>query len=209
MSVRVKICGITRLQDALLACALGADALGFVFYRQSPRYVSYAQAAAIIKKLPPFVTTVGLFVNPTQAQVDAALAQCPLDRLQFHGDESADFIAQQERPCIKAVAIAQKSDLASIKAYDCPVLLDAKAPKGVYGGTGLCFDWSMVADLQHKHACILAGGLNSKNISQAMSIRLWYAVDVSSGVETEAGIKSSQRLRAFFATLKRAKQAKG
>jgi len=119
---RIKVCGITRLEDALAASALGVDAIGFVFYKKSPRYIEPMKAAAIIRELPPFVSAVGLFVNPEQAFIDEVLTCSPLGVIQLHGDESPDFCQQ----------------------YTCSILLDTKAPKGVYGGTGHSFDWSLL-----------------------------------------------------------------
>lgn len=138
--VRIKVCGITRAEDALLAASLGADAVGFVFYDKSPRFIPPMKAAAIIRALPPFVSTVGLFVNPGQDEIDDALKHCPLDVLQLHGEETPEFCEAQTRRVIKAVPIREKADLNIAHAYHCSVLLDAKAPQGVYGGTGETFN---------------------------------------------------------------------
>ncbi len=192
--LRLKICGITRLEDALLASALGVDALGFVFYKKSPRYIDPKDAQNIIQQLPPLMTMVGLFVNPTQQDIDDTLAQCALDVIQLHGDESADFCQQQSRRVMKAVAISTPDDMDKVKAFDCAVLLDAKAPEGVYGGAGKAFDWSMLERLEHRHPLILAGGINSSNIVKAKQVRGLYALDVSSGVESEKGIKDKQKM---------------
>jgi len=199
--VRLKICGITRTEDALLAANIGADAIGFVFYDKSPRFISPIKAAAIIRELPPFVSAVGLFVNASQQEIDATLAACPLDVLQLHGDETPEFCAAQQHRVIKALPIRDASDGQAIAAYDCPVLLDAKAPPGVYGGTGMVFDWSLVADLQHRHPLLLAGGLNADNIAAALAVRHWYALDVSSGVETAPGIKDAVALQRLMKRL--------
>ncbi|MDQ6988202.1 MAG: phosphoribosylanthranilate isomerase [Mariprofundaceae bacterium] len=199
--VRIKICGITRVADALLAAELGADAVGFVFYEKSPRFISPLASADIIRQLPPLVSAVGLFVNATQQEIDATLAVCPLDVLQLHGDETAAFCAVQTRRVIKAVAIRQAADVDAIAAYDCPVLLDAKAPSGVYGGAGKVFDWSLVANLQHRHPLLLAGGLHAENVAAALAVRHWHALDVSSGVESAAGIKDADKLRQLMAMM--------
>ncbi len=193
-NLRLKVCGITRLEDALLASSLGVDALGFVFYKKSPRYIDPKDAQNIIQQLPPFMTVVGLFVNPTQQEVDEALTQCALDVIQLHGDESADFCQQQSRRVVKAVAISTPDDVDKIKAFDCAVLLDAKAPDGVYGGAGKAFDWSMLANIKHKHPLILAGGIDSENIIDAKQVKGLYALDVSSGVESAKGIKDKQKM---------------
>jgi len=205
---RIKVCGITRMHDALLAADLGVDALGFVFYKASPRYIEAAEVAKIICKLPPFVSTVGLFVNTNQQDIDATLATCPLDILQLHGDETPEFCAAQRRRVIKALPIRESGDVQAVAAYDCAVLLDAKAPPGVYGGTGEAFDWSLVADLQHAHPLLLAGGLNAGNIPAALAVRhgvrKWHALDVSSGVETAPGIKDAVALRHLMQTVNNA-----
>lgn len=194
---RVKICGITRMADAMQAAELGADALGFVFYEASPRYIAPQDAAVIIRDLPPFVSAVGLFVNASQQQIDTALQHCPLDVLQLHGDESPEFCAAQVRRVIKAVPVREAADTARIADFDCPVLLDAKAPPGVYGGTGSSFDWGLVRDVEHAHPLILAGGLDAANVSLAMAVRQWHALDVSSAVEVAPGIKDAEKMRLF------------
>jgi phosphoribosylanthranilate isomerase len=194
MPLRLKICGITRLEDALLASSLGVDALGFVFYEKSPRYISPKDASVIIQQLPPFMTAVGLFVNPSQQEVDAALAECPLDIIQLHGNESPAFCQQQTVRVIKAVPISKKEDLAHIQAFACSVLLDAKAPNGVYGGSGTSFDWSMLDGVSHTHPLMLAGGINSQNIQDAKAVKGLYALDVSSGVESAKGVKDKEKM---------------
>ncbi len=194
---RLKVCGITRVEDALAASRLGVDALGFVFYEKSPRYISPGRAAAIIRQIPPFVSAVGLFVNPSQAEIDAVLTQCPLGVIQLHGDETPEFCQAQARRVVKAVAIRTAEDVARVTQFPCPVLLDAKAPPGVYGGTGRCFDWSLLEGLRHRYPLILAGGLNADNIVQALQIRPWFAVDVSSGVELSPGIKDEEKIKAL------------
>ncbi|MDX8395514.1 MAG: phosphoribosylanthranilate isomerase [Mariprofundaceae bacterium] len=195
---RIKICGITRLEDARVASSLGVDAVGFVFYKKSPRYIDPQKATAIIRKLPPFVSAVGLFVNPTQEEIADVLSHCPLGVIQLHGDESTEFCESQRRRVIKAIPVSSKEDLELAKQYNCPLLLDAKAPKGVYGGTGSSFDWSLLDDFRHDHPLTLAGGLNSDNVEQALAVRPWFALDVSSGVETSPGIKDETRMRDFI-----------
>ena len=206
---RIKVCGITRLEDARLAAGLGVDALGFVFYDKSPRFVPPPHAAAIIRALPPFITAVGLFVNPSQEEIDATFAHCPLDVLQLHGDESPEFCEAQQRRVIKALAVSAPDDLKLLPAYDCPVLLDAKAPPGVWGGAGKRFDWDMVKELTHDHALLLAGGLDADNVGEALAIRQWDAVDVSSGVESMPGLKDADRLRRFVRAVRAADERQG
>ncbi|MDX8382564.1 MAG: phosphoribosylanthranilate isomerase [Ghiorsea sp.] len=195
--VRIKLCGITRLEDALSASALGVDAIGFVFYKESPRYIESIKAAAIIRKLPPFISAVGLFVNPTQSEIDDVLHDCSLDVIQLHGNESPEFCLAQPRRVVKALPVATADDLNAVQDYACTVLLDAKAPDGVYGGTGHCFDWSLLASLKHDFPIILAGGLNAENVRDALPLRDWFAVDVSSGVEHSQGIKDKKKMVAF------------
>ncbi|MDQ7003661.1 MAG: phosphoribosylanthranilate isomerase [Ghiorsea sp.] len=192
--LRLKICGITRLEDALWASRLGVDALGFVFYEKSPRYINPAKAQEIIEQLPPFITVVGLFVNPSQLFIDDVLDVCQLDVLQLHGEETPAFCAVQSRRVIKAVPIVSAGDVKRIHDFNCTVLLDAKAPKDIYGGTGCSFDWNVLKGLQHHHPLILAGGVDVSNVQKALSIDNIYALDVSSGVESSKGIKDRQKM---------------
>jgi len=194
---RIKICGITRLEDALQASQLGVDAIGFVFYNKSPRYIDPQKAASIIRQLPPFVSAVGLFVNPTQDFIAEVLQTVPLGVIQLHGDETPDFCAAQRRRVMKAIAISSVDDLKRAKRFRCPLLLDAKAPAGVYGGTGKSFDWSILQAFKHDFPLSLAGGLNIDNVDSAMAIRQWFALDVSSGVESSPGIKDAEKMSAF------------
>ncbi|MDQ6990147.1 MAG: phosphoribosylanthranilate isomerase [Mariprofundaceae bacterium] len=198
LRTRTKICGITRLEDALFASSLGVDALGFVFYKKSPRYIEPMKAAAIIRELPPFVSAVGLFVNPSQQEIDDVLSCCPLGVVQLHGDESPEFCQAQHRRVIKAIAVNDADDLKRAKQYDCPVLLDAKAPKGVYGGTGHSFDWSLLQGFEHDYPLILAGGIDINNVNAALACRQWFALDVSSGVEISPGMKDSIKMKALI-----------
>jgi phosphoribosylanthranilate isomerase len=195
--VRSKICGITRVEDALSAVEAGADAIGLVFYDKSPRAVSVAQAMAIIRALPPFVTTVGLFVNASRAEIR--------DLLQFHGDETPEQCEGHGRPFIKALRVQSDMDLhAHCAAFSgaAGVLLDTFVA-GVPGGTGEVFDWSLVPPGLAKPV-ILAGGLVSGNVAEAIAQVRPYAVDVSGGVEASKGIKDPQRVRDFVAAVRRA-----
>ncbi|MDX8405353.1 MAG: phosphoribosylanthranilate isomerase [Mariprofundus sp.] len=198
---RVKICGITRLEDALVASELGVDALGFVFYKRSPRYITPQKAAAIIRALPPFVSVVGLFVNPTQTEIDEVLLSCPIGVIQLHGDETPEFCQAQSRRVLKAIAVSSQEDLKRAGRYNCAVLLDAKAPAGVYGGTGSSFDWSLLQGFKHAYPLSLAGGLNIGNLPDALAHRQWFALDVSSGVEASPGIKDTDKMRTFIAAV--------
>lgn len=205
MSTRVKICGITNLGDALAAVEAGADALGFVFYAPSKRYVTPEQAGEIIRKLPPFVTTVGLFVNADVDFVESVLATAQLDLLQFHGDESNADCVRFGRPFIKALRV--KPDLDLMQAFSAypdarGILLDAYRP-GVPGGTGEVFDWDLIPD-EIAGAITLAGGLDATNVARAVAAVGPYAVDVSGGVEAAPGQKDGAKVSAFVEAAKTA-----
>ena len=205
--VRTKICGITRSGDAAAAVASGADALGFVFFATSPRHVTAAQAADIIRGLPPFVTTVGLFVNASEREVRAVLDVVPLSLLQFHGDEDNAFCSRFGRPWIKALAMKPAQDImATIAAYPdaSGILLDAWHPD-LRGGTGHSFDWTTFPSQAGK-PLILAGGLTPDNVGQAILQTRPYAVDVSGGVEQAKGIKDARLIAAFLAEVRKAEE---
>lgn len=197
--VRVKICGITRVEDALACARLGADAIGLVFYAPSPRHVSVAQARAIMVALPPFITTVGLFVDARPAEVQAVLSQLPLDMLQFHGDETPEYCRAFGRPYLKALRVKPGSDLvqyASAFAEAKGLLLDAHV-EGIAGGTGQAFDWSLIP-VHLPLPVVLSGGLSPANVSEAIRHVRPAAVDVSSGVEAAKGIKDADKIAAFM-----------
>lgn len=203
--VRSKICGITRIEDALLAIAAGADALGFVFYPPSPRAITVAQAQVIIAALPPFVTTVGLFVNIGRRELNELLSVLPLDLLQFHGDETPADCAGYQRPYIKALRVKPGDDIAQLAApyaQASGILLDTFVP-GVPGGTGAAFDWSLVPP-DFSKPIILAGGLTAENVFAAIEQVQPYAVDVSGGVEASKGIKDSLKVELFLREVRRA-----
>lgn len=196
--VRVKICGITNLDDALVAVEAGADALGFVFFKGSPRHISPEQAGAVIRRLPPFVQIVGLFVNEEQATVNAIADQCGLDIVQLHGDESPDYCRAVKRRIIKAFRVKDESVLNDIASY--PVascLLDAWSP-AAYGGTGTTFNWEIAAKAAAEQTIILAGGLTPENVAEAIATVRPYAVDVSSGVESAPGKKDAALVNSFI-----------
>jgi phosphoribosylanthranilate isomerase len=201
---RVKICGITRLEDALAAARLGAHAIGLVFYERSPRHVSIAQAAQLAAALPPFVSTVGLFVDADPAFVREVLAAVPLDLLQFHGDETPEYCAQFGRPYLKAIRVRAGVDLLQCAArYEGgrALLLDAHV-EGIPGGTGATFDWKLIpAELPLP--VILSGGLEASNVAAGVERVRPYAVDVSSGVEAAKGIKDAAKIAAFINEVKR------
>jgi phosphoribosylanthranilate isomerase len=201
---RIKICGITREQDALAAASNGADALGLVFYEKSPRNVSLGQAAQLARAIPPFVTVVGLFVNPAVEYVREVLAKVPMDVLQFHGEDTAEFCGQFGRPYLKAIRVRAGVDLVQCAAaYRVAqgLLLDAFV-EGTQGGTGESFDWSLIPqDLPLP--VILSGGLHAGNVAQAIRQVRPYGVDVSSGVEASKGIKDAAKIAAFINEVKR------
>lgn len=198
MRTRVKICGITRQQDAVFAANSGADAIGLVFYPPSPRAISVAQAQNVTRGLPPFVSTVALFVNPDVADVSRCLDAVSIDIIQFHGDESPEFCSQFGKPYIKAVRMKSDTNLTQLaETYGSAkaLLLDTYQP-GVPGGTGATFDWSLIHQIEKP--IILAGGLNTDNVAEAIKQVRPFAVDVSGGVESEKGIKSHDKISAFM-----------
>jgi phosphoribosylanthranilate isomerase len=196
--VRVKICGITRPEDALLAASLGADALGLVFYQGSKRAVSLQQALRIRQVLPAFVSLVGLFVNPDRKQVESVISQLYLDCLQFHGNEEAPFCQSFTVPYIKAIRVQTGRDPMP-EIQNSAILLDAYDPEQA-GGTGKQFDWSVARGCAEQSSLpiVLAGGIDAHNAAQAIrEVKPW-ALDLSSGVESEPGLKDPERLKAFF-----------
>jgi len=196
---RVKICGITSIQDAHNVCAAGADSIGLVFYEKSPRNVSIAQAKEICDSLPPFITCVGLFLDASSDFVNSILAEVKLDLLQFHGLETPEFCDSFSRPYIKAIGMKEISSedefSQATKQYTNAkgFLVDSHST-GKAGGTGNTFDWKNVPQLQQK-PIILAGGLNPENIGDALQQLDLYGVDLSSGVESQAGIKDPEKIK--------------
>jgi phosphoribosylanthranilate isomerase len=201
--VRIKICGITRFEDALLAANEGADAIGLVFHPDSPRALGPEAARAIACGLPPFIARTGLFVNADAAFVRMTLEAAPLDLLQFHGDERPDYCRAFGRPYIKAIRMADGTDLTALERQfsdAAALLLDACVP-GRAGGTGRTFDWNLVPAAR-RLPFILAGGLTPENVADGIRrVRPW-AVDVSGGVEAAKGIKDPARVRAFIAAVR-------
>lgn len=198
MRTRVKICGITRQQDADFAAESGADAIGLVFYPPSPRAISFAQANTITANLAPFVSKVALFVDPDKDLVSRCLDELSVDILQFHGDESPDFCHQFEMPYLKAVRMRDGVNLQEVAddySTASALLLDTYQP-GLPGGTGKTFDWSQISRIDKP--IILAGGLHASNVLQAIHQVQPYAVDVSGGVESDEGIKSHEKISTFM-----------
>lgn len=196
--VKVKICGITSLTDALLALDAGADALGFVFHPASPRNVSPELAADIIRRLPPFVQTIGLFVNEPLDRINGTADACGLDVIQLHGDEPPPFCAAVRRRVIKALRVRDESSLTPMASYQVSAfLLDAWSPRA-HGGTGTTFNWDVAANIADQERIILAGGLTVDNVAEAIRRVRPYGVDVSSGVESAPGIKNQDKIREFI-----------
>ncbi|MDR9435825.1 MAG: phosphoribosylanthranilate isomerase [Thiohalophilus sp.] len=204
MRTRVKICGITRPQDAIAAAQAGADAIGLVFYPASPRAVEIDQAREIVTALPPFVTTVGLFVDAEEATVRQVLTALPLDILQFHGDESPEACRYYARPYIKALRMREEADVlgAAREYHDAAGLLLDTYQAGVPGGTGDRFDWRRVP-AHLTTPVVLAGGLTPENVAEAVITARPYGVDVSGGVESQKGIKDAYKIRSFIAEVDR------
>lgn len=205
MATAVKICGITRLEDALAAVRAGAHAIGLVFCRASPRCVAPAEAGAIIRALPPFITTVGLFVDAPAAEVSSTLAQAPVQLLQFHGAERPDYCRQFRRPYVKAVRMRPGVDLLQYARdyHDARALLLDAYVEGLHGGSGIAFDWGLIPS-GLPLPVILSGGLTAGNVGDAVRRVRPCAVDVSSGVESGKGIKDAARIAAFIAGVRNA-----
>ena len=200
-TVKVKICGVTRPEDALAAVRLGADALGFNFWPRSKRYLPPAEARAIVRGLPPFVTAVGLFVDPTVDEVRSAADASGVVLAQLHGDETPELCLAMPLPVLKAIRVADGSSLAQLASYDVRgFLLDA--PSEGYGGSGKVIDWSLVAEVAREMPIVLAGGLTPDNVAEAVrTVRPW-AVDVASGVESAPGVKDEEKMRGFIEAAK-------
>jgi phosphoribosylanthranilate isomerase len=199
--VRVKICGITRSEDALLAAQLGADALGFNFWPKSKRFIEPEAARAIVAKLPPFVVPVGVFVNQTEDEIRAAAARAGVEVIQLHGDESPEFCTRFDLPVLKAIRVEELRSLAALASYEVNgFLLDT--PSRGFGGSGRPFDWTLAEGISECGSIILAGGLTPENVAAAIqAVRPW-AVDVASGVESSPGVKDPAKLIRFIQAAK-------
>lgn len=207
MKTRIKICGLTREEDVDAAVAAGADAIGFVFYPPSPRYVTPQRAAELARRIPPFVDVVGLFVNETPETVLATCAVAPISLLQFHGDETPAYCQQFARPWLRAARVRPGLDLVEFaRAYSEArgLLLDAFVEG--YGGGGHVFDWTLIPPGLPGHL-VLSGGLNADNVGDAIRRVRPVAVDVSSGVEMRKGIKDHDKIAAFVAAVRKADES--
>lgn len=201
--LRMKICGITNLEDALLACELGADALGFIFFSQSPRAITPRAARTIIDELPPYVTPVAVVVNESVAAVSEIMAVSRCRVAQLHGEEPPDYLERLAWPAVKGFSVATTQDLDVMGRYTLArgFLLDTKVA-GQYGGTGMSFDWRLAREAKKfGRQVILAGGLSPENVAEALLIAQPDAIDVGSRVEREPGRKDPERLRALFAAV--------
>lgn len=208
MRVRIKVCGMTRSEDAAEAARLGVDAVGLVFYPKSPRYVNVEQAKVLVAKLPAFVTVTALFLDPTRGEVRTVLDGVRVELLQFHGDETPEFCRGFGRPYIKAVPMGSRADIADYAQlyHDAAALLLDSHAKGQKGGTGKSFAWASVS-IAEGPPLILAGGLTAENVGTAIGIVHPYGVDVSSGVESAPGVKDLSKLAAFVREVNNAASA--
>lgn len=205
--MRIKICGITRKEDALDAVSAGVHALGFIFYKKSPRYIDPKKARLIIDSLPPFVHVCGVFVDESFETIENISSFCSLDILQLHGNESPEFCQSLSRRVVKAIRIGGQDDIHKVTEYQSSVsgvLLDTKV-SSMLGGTGKVFDWTLVSMLENNVVpIILSGGLDSSNIEQALASFDYYAIDVNSGVEESPGVKNTEKVRYFIDVVKNA-----
>lgn len=204
MTMRIKVCGIQRLEDALLAADAGVSAIGFIFWPASPRFIDPFRARAVAAALPPFVTPIGVFVNQPPDYVKSVVGLVRLGAVQLHGDENPGSYANAGVPVIKSVAVNERFRATAVEGIrsDVTVLLDAHDPV-LRGGTGRTIDWSVAADVARRRRVILSGGLTPSNVSEAIAAVSPYAVDVSSGVESSPGVKDPGKLRAFCAAIAR------
>jgi phosphoribosylanthranilate isomerase len=196
--MRIKICGITNLGDALAAAELGADALGFVFYKESPRAVETGAVRDIIRRLPPFITTVGVFADWDAASVEKAAGECGLDLIQLQGDEPPELCARFGSRAIKAIRMKDRGSLDRMASYSVRAFVLDAYQKGQFGGTGKTFDWDLAIEAKRNGRVILAGGLTPENVGSAIEKVNPFAVDVSSGVEIRTGKKDFGKVRRFI-----------
>ena len=196
--VIVKICGITNRDDALCAADCGADALGFIFYEKSPRYVAPEKAGEMIADLPPFVTPVGVFVNASDVHIDAVVKLASLRAIQLHGDEPPEACLGHSVPVIRVLRVGPDFDAETLRSYLVDTFLLDTAKTGSYGGTGETFDWSQAKKAKSFGRIILSGGLNPDNVAEAIGEVAPYAVDTGSGVEAEPGKKDHAKVRKFL-----------
>ena len=196
--IKVKICGITNKEDALYAAGCGANALGFIFYEKSPRYIEPDDAKTIIAALPPFVTTVGVFVNKDFNDIRDITLLTGVTVVQLHGDESPSYCNLVEGKLIKAIRVKNDSSIEGLKKYDVDAFLLDSFDKNSFGGSGLTFDWKLAEKAKQYGKIILAGGLTPDNVEEAVKKVVPYGVDVNSGVEQKPGIKNKNKVKEFI-----------
>ena len=201
--VKIKVCGTTNLKDALFAVDSGADAIGFIFYKKSPRYILQKEAKDIVAQLPPFVETVGVFVNETSEKVNRIAEQCKLTAIQLHGDESSAFCRRIKRRVIKAFRVKDTNSFKGMADYDVSGFLLDSYNEESKGGTGKTFDWNLALRAKKQGPIILAGGLNPYNVYTAIHRVKPYGVDVCSGVEKSPGIKDSVKIDEFIKSVRK------
>ena len=202
---KIKICGITNIEDAVAATGYGADALGFIFYKKSPRFVEPEQAGEISRALPPFVNKVGVFVNEDKETVSSILETVVLDMLQFSGDETEDYCRSFGKPYIRSYRVKDEGSLGEINESKTPYIIFDSYSENEYGGTGKTFDWELLVNQQLRDKyVILSGGLNPGNVGEAILRVKPYAVDVASGVEKKPGKKDHVKIKEFIEAVKNA-----
>jgi phosphoribosylanthranilate isomerase len=201
--MRVKICGIMNVSDALAAADYGADAVGFVLYKSSPRYIDLTAVKNIISQLPPFVTTVGVFADGTEKEVLSTVDECGLDVIQLQGDEPADYCRRLGSRVIKAIRVRDKFSLNGMIPYKVRAFVLDTYREGELGGTGRTFDWTLAVEAKKFGKIILAGGLTPENVGPAIEQVRPYGVDVSTGVEERLGKKDHSKLKRFIETAKK------
>lgn len=197
-NTKIKICGITNIEDAMTAVHAGVDALGFIFYPKSPRGVDTKAAARIIKELPPLVLSVGVFINETPDVVNRAVAECGLDRVQLHGTEGPGYCGRVSSKVIKAIRVSDVGDIDAIKDYCVSAYLLDTFQEGMHGGTGKTFNWDIAVAAKRFGNIIVSGGLTPENVQDAIVHVKPYAVDVSSGVELRPGKKDPEKIKWFI-----------
>jgi phosphoribosylanthranilate isomerase len=200
--VKVKICGMTNLKDVKVAVDGGVDAVGFIFYKKSPRSVTMQVVREIVLELPPFVDSVGVFVNETAEQINKIADHCKLDRVQLHGDESPAFCKKIRRRVIKVIRVKDIQSLKKLSDYPVSSFLLDTFSEDQYGGTGKVFDWNLAYSAKKYGPIILAGGLTPINVRQGIQRIQPYGVDVCSGVESQPGIKDHKKMQAFLKNVK-------
>ena len=200
--VKVKICGMTNLKDVKVAVDGGVDAVGFIFYKKSPRSVTMQAVRKIVLELPPFVDSVGVFVNETAEQINKIADRCNLDRVQLHGNESPMFCKKIRRRVIKAIRVKDIQSLKKLSDYPVSSFLLDTFSEDQYGGTGRVFDWNLAYPAKKYGPIILAGGLTPNNVRQAIQRIQPYGVDVCSGVESQPGIKDHKKMQTFLKNVK-------